>query len=255
MQLLHRFFARKDTHRVVKTATPLLIASLALYVWLFHPGLVYVLADSLTYNSPDGTYQYSTMHSADGPIELQVTFDLNDAAAVERYRQANQARAQTLLESATGEKLWTTLTFVKPLSLSEMSALLQAAQLKPASYTQVGWDKAGGRMGSTIFRGESPDFDLKQATKEAISSDPNTPDYGATMAGFMLVDGYITISQESLGKLLHDPRVYIVDTTAHEVMQVSQVSEGKVVLSTPFWNMDWGVTQSGQKLFLPQINN
>ena len=132
----------------MKITTPLLIATLALYVWLFHPGFVYVLADSLTYNSPDGTYQYSTMHSADGPIELQVTFDLNDAAAVERYRQANQARAQTLLESATGEKLWTTLTFVKPLSLSEMSALLQAAQLKQLVTPR--W--AGTRLGDVWVR-------------------------------------------------------------------------------------------------------
>ena len=160
-----------------------------------------------------------------------------------------------LLESAKGERLWTTLSFAKPLPFQAVNNLLKETGVEPVSYTQVGWTTTGERMGSTIFAGDSSDFDLEKAAREAISQDPNAPDYKAQMAGFMVIEGYITISQESLGKLLRDERVYIVDTTAHEVTQLVKAGEATVHLSTPFWNMDWGTTQSSQKLFLPLIDN
>jgi len=130
-----------------------------------------------------------------------------------------------LLESAQGERLWTTLTFVKPISLHAMRTLLQEAQVEAVSYTQVGWTTTGERMGSTIFASDNPDFDVEKATKEAISQDPNASDYKAQMAGFMMVDGYLTVSQESLGQLLRDNRLYIIDTTIGDRLRYCNKSQ------------------------------
>ncbi|MCS6844673.1 MAG: hypothetical protein NZ528_10205, partial [Caldilineales bacterium] len=63
---------------------------------------------------------------------------------------------------------------------------------------------------------------------------------GATMAGFMVVDGVLTVSEQSLGRLLADPRVYLVDTTAYEVQKLVGVADAAVRLPTPFWDLDWG---------------
>lgn len=39
------------------------------------------------------------------------------------------------------------------------------------------------------------DFDLEQSVWDASSSDPAAPNYGAAMAGFMVVDGVMTVSE------------------------------------------------------------
>ncbi|GIK75281.1 MAG TPA: hypothetical protein GX400_09750 [Chloroflexi bacterium] len=54
------------------------------------------------------------------------------------------------------------------------------------------------------------------------------------MAGFMVVDGSITISELGLGKLMSDERVLLVDTTAHEVQKLAGVEQASVRLPTPF---------------------
>jgi hypothetical protein len=199
-----------------------------------------VQSDTGIYLGPGGLYEYGIARRADQPTEIHVVFDLEDQIAVERYRQASNHRALVLLASAPGHRLWTTITFARPLPLNEMVLLLQEAKVEPVSYTQVGWTAAGERMGSTIFAG--PDFDLEKLAQEAMSaSSENDPIAGAHTMGFMVVDGYIPISEESLGKLMADERVYLVDTTAYEVQQlVGLEAEGATfVLSTPFWSMDW----------------
>ncbi|MFN8494972.1 MAG: hypothetical protein U0350_45635 [Caldilineaceae bacterium] len=220
----------------------------------FFPSLVHVMSDGLVYNAPSGAYQYSTRHSDSATTRIEVMFDLNDSVAINRYRQVNQERAKALLASAKGERLWTTLTLNKPLPAQELRSLLEKASVKPVSYTQVGWTKTGERMGSTFFANDDPNFDLEKAAKAAISADPEAPDHDARMAGIMVVDGYITISDASLGQLLTDNRVYIVDTTAHEVKSLANDSEATVHLSTPFWNMNWDVEQSNQATFLLRIS-
>lgn len=96
-------------------------------------------------------------------------------------------------------------------------------------------------MASTIFSDPGrPDFDLERSARDAISSDPAASDYDARMAGFMVVDGVLTISEASLGKLLADERVYLADTTAYEAQALAGVTGAEVHLPTPFWDMDWG---------------
>jgi hypothetical protein len=85
-------------------------------------------------------------------VEIDVTFNGNGGQAdVQRYLEANAARAQALLQAAAGERLWTTITFTKPLTAQEVEQLLRDAGVKAASYTQVGWTATGQRMASAIF--------------------------------------------------------------------------------------------------------
>ena len=81
MLFLKRLIANKGTLLMAKFTILLLVAVIGLCVWIFRPPMVYVLADSLTYNSPDGTYQYSTTHHTTGFTDIEVTFDMNWASA------------------------------------------------------------------------------------------------------------------------------------------------------------------------------
>lgn len=234
---IQRNNAFRHTKVVIAAASLVFVLGL----WLLGPRIVTVLSGSFTQSAPSGAFQYAVQRGH-ASVEIDVTFNDNGGQAdVQRYVQVNMARAQALLQSAAGERLWTTITFTKPLTAQEVEQLLKDAGVEAASYTQVGWTATGQRMASTIFRDPvAPDFNLKQLAQDAISSDPATPDYDARMAGFMVVDGVMTISEQGLGRLLADPRVYLADTTAYEVQKLVGVTEAAVHLPTPFWNMDWG---------------
>ncbi len=234
---IQRNNAFRHTKVVIVAASLVFVLGL----WLLGPRIVTVLSGSFTQSAPSGAFQYAVQRGH-ASVEIDVTFNDNGGQAdVQRYVQVNMARAQALLQSAAGERLWTTITFTKPLTAQEVEQLLKDAGVEAASYTQVGWTATGQRMASTIFRDPvAPDFNLKQLAQDAISSDPATPDYNTRMAGFMIVDGVMTISEQGLGRLLADPRVYLADTTAYEVQKLVGVTEAAVHLPTPFWNMDWG---------------
>ncbi|MGH9878431.1 MAG: hypothetical protein ACRD5H_12410 [Nitrososphaerales archaeon] len=232
---------RISSRTVAKLMKVLLLISVVITLGVIGHRPAPVQSDTGIYRGPGGLYDYGIARRADRPAEIHVVLELEDKMAVERYRQASNTRAQVLLKSAPGERLYTVITFAKPLPPNETVALLKEAEVEPVSYTQVGWTAAGERMGSTIFA--SPDFDLEKLAREAISaSSEQDPLAGARTTGFMVVDGYITISEQSLGRLLADERVYLVDTTAYEVQQLvgSEADGATFVLSTPFWSMDWG---------------
>ncbi|MDW8317663.1 MAG: hypothetical protein RMN53_07475 [Anaerolineae bacterium] len=232
---------RSSASRYTKATIAIAAVVLVLSLGLLGPRMAAVLSGGFTRSAPGGAFEYA-VHREHGSVEIDVTFSGRGGRAdVQRYLEANAARAQALLRSAVGERLRTTITFARPLPAREVEQLLRNAGVEAASYTQVGWTAAGQRMASTIFRDPgATDFDLERAAQEAISSDPAAPDYGATMAGFMVVDGVLTVSEQSLGRLLADPRVYLVDTTAYEVQKLVGVADAAVRLPTPFWDLDWG---------------
>lgn len=232
---------RHNTFRRTHALIAAVGMALALGLVFLGPRVASVLSGGFTRPAPGGAFEYA-VHREYGSVEIDVTFSgRGDQADVQRYLDANAARAQALLRSAAGERLRTTITFAQPLAAREVEELLRDAGVEAASYTQVGWTADGQRMASTIFKEPgATDFDLERAALEAISSDPAAPDHGATMAGFMVVDGVMTISEQSLGRLLADPRVYLVDTTAYEAQKLVGAADAVVRLPTPFWDLDWG---------------
>lgn len=228
----------------VTVVLSLMISTLVLLIFFFSGYVAQVLSDSFVQTSPEGAFQYAVKHRDGAAAEIEVMFDLDNQEALSRYLQTNEERSKKLLSSAQGERLWTTITFVRPLTAQELQALLREVAIEPASYTLVGWTETGERMGSTIFAdATNVDFNLKKAVQSMLSTNPDAPDYGAQMVGFMVVDGYIMISELGLGKLMSDERVLLVDTTAYEVQKLAGVEKASVRLPTPFWDMEWRVGQ------------
>lgn len=234
-----------NPHNVVTTRwmkMPLTVFVVAIVLGLFgrKPALAYT--GTASYSGLNGAYKYVVAYRDSKADEVQIVLDLGDTTAVELYRQASNQRSLELLASVQSQRLWATITFVKPLSINEALSLAKEAGVESASYTQVGWTASGERTGSTIF--VSPDSDIEKLASQAlVASSAEDPIFGARMAGFILVEGYITISEESLGKLLTDERVYLVDTTAHEVKNLlGEAAHQDTVfhLPSPFWGMDWG---------------
>lgn len=196
------------------------------------------LSDTGLHVGPDGVYQYYVEDTDDG-LDIGVTIDTREPDAWTRYLRHNDERNHELVESRSNRRLPVTITFSKPLPLQEVLALLAEAQVEPVDYTQVGWTASGQRMGSTFWA--SADRSIEELTVEAATATRDgEPNAGARMAGFLVVNGYLVIS-ESLGKLLVDERVYVVDTTAWEIQQALGPTSRNATFSlpTPFWGMDW----------------
>jgi hypothetical protein len=197
------------------------------------------LSDTGMHTGPNGAYCYFVENTGEG-LDIGVTIDTRDPNAWNRYLQLNDDRNQLLIESRSNERLFATITFSSPLPLQEVSKLLIEAQVEPVDYTQVGWTASGQRLGSTIWA--NPDRRIADLAVEAVTAtSEDEPVAGARMAGFLVVSGYIAVSDESLGKLLADERVYVVDTTAWEIQQALGPASRNAAFSlpTPFWGMDW----------------
>lgn len=194
------------------------------------------------FQGPNNIYQYAFVLKENEPAEIQIYYDISNPEEVEKYRAANLTRGKLLAEAASGERLYIVITFTHPLSTKEMADLLELVGFEAVSYTQVGWTATGERMISGIFADAYPDLGLEEIVqkRDEVVLPEGAPDAGSNMAGFMLVDGYIRLTPDSLGTLLKDERVYMADTTSYEVQNLVGVKEAVVHMPTPYAYLDWG---------------
>jgi hypothetical protein len=179
-----------------------------------------------------------------GTVRAVVQVNWDDSGAVQRYQQANAARVQTLLSQKNAALVPVQITFKQPLPLTEVVRLVEETGLAVESYTQVGRTAAGERWTRTTLASEWP---LSQAvTSTAVRDHRVEKDHQINFAGIMILKGQVPATHSGLGRWLQDPRVYLADTTAVEVIERIQQNLlyiGKpvdaVTLETPFWNLAW----------------
>ena len=187
---------------------------------------------------PGGIYDFRVEPRRDGRVEVSVIVDMDDPRALERYESANQNRIATLLQSQMySEPLYIQVTFTQPLSHEEARELAQVTSLTVENYAMVGWDSRGEPF-TVIFNDSlvtGPPAEPEQAlTENQVGS----------LEGVMVIQGMIPATEESLGMLARDSRVYLVDTTAAEVSEIVVRSRNlgnraieSVSLPSPAWSL------------------
>lgn len=172
---------------------------------------------------------------------INVNLDVDNAEALQRYRDANRQRALALLDSQAGSEIDVQITFAHPVSPSDVRVKALSTGLTIHSYLLVGRSPQGRKI-TTIYKGAIPE-DTTGLQRVAM---PNGED-GGTLNGVMLIKGTLKASPESLDAWLNDPSVYMADTTGVEARQLASARhagrlsgrEVTVVLHSPFWNFDW----------------
>lgn len=172
---------------------------------------------------------------------INVHLDVDNAEAMQKYRDANRQRASALLVHQPGSEIEVQITFAQPVSPSVVRVKASRTGLTIHSYLLVGRSPQGRKI-SDIRKGTIPE----DTTGLQRVSMPNGED-GGTLKGVMLIKGTLKASPESLGAWLNDPSVYMVDTTGVEARQLAQTHhadrlsgrEVTVILHSPFWNFDW----------------
>lgn len=201
-----------------------------------------VLGDGIR-RAPDGIFDYALRHSNHG-VEVQVVLPTTDLLSRDRYREASNERAKQLLNEnrETKQSFWTTITFSQPISLTEMENLLQDANVEIKSVTRGGVTASGERVATTFW------IEPRSNNLEPVIQDEEMevqgPASDISYFGYVVAEGYIRATPGSLGQLINDPRVYLVDTTGYEVMRLANLLENDqskitVRLPTPFWTMEW----------------
>ncbi|HEY8477294.1 MAG TPA: hypothetical protein VIN09_10565 [Chloroflexota bacterium] len=190
-------------------------------------------------------FKYTTeVHELTGAVRAYVTVAWDDPAAVERYREANASRIRTLIASGRGESVPVTVTFAEPVPPSEVERLAEDVGFTVAYYTLVGRSSDVDRWTRTVDAHFVP---LSQvATSETIRNHRTGADHHVRFLGVMVLKGTVAATGDGLGRLAEDPRVYLADTTAVEVLD-RLARDGRyagkpvesVGLETPFWSFDW----------------
>ena len=188
---------------------------------------------------PGGAYEYRVDNRNDGSVEVSVIANLDDPRTLERYMAANRERIETLLVRRSDTPVYVQVTFSQPVSHEAAHQLSQATSLTVSNYAMVGVDRQGQPL--TVIINDSLDAGIPIAQDLAIDENQEVID------GIMVIQGTITATDETLGELVRNPSVYLVDTTAFEVQEAVMLSHNlgvseieSVALPSPAWALRWG---------------
>ena len=163
----------------------------------------------------DSLYTYTVETKRSGEVYVLVNVNFRDAATRERYLQANRAKAEALIANVNSAPISVTVTFAKPVPIPEFEALIKEAGFQVEQYSLEARDQQGGRVSYGAVAKYSSDgkvVDMEQL--KAVLDKVNGSINGATT-----LVGSVLATKEGLGLLLSDPRVYIADVVAAELVE------------------------------------
>ncbi|HLF24810.1 MAG TPA: hypothetical protein VJG32_00620 [Anaerolineae bacterium] len=159
-----------------------------------------------------GAYTYQVHERKDGAVEVKIRLiPLLGSAALQNYERANVARIKALLARA-GDPVEVQVTLRHPLAPDEVRGLAADAGLHVKSFLLVG-QGANGEKSTSIVNADLSDIPAQEAGPRGQS---------IQYLGVMVLQGAIAPNADNLGRLVEDPRVYLVDTTMGEVRELVQ---------------------------------
>lgn len=172
---------------------------------------------------------------------VHVNLNVADFQAVQRYREANHQRALKWIGDRQPREIDVQITFVRPVPPSVVRELAAQTGLVVNEYLLVGRSPEGRKITSIYLGAITPDVPDVQPIIRPDGEE------GGSLVGVMLLRGTVKTSQTSLGRLLDEPLIYMVDTTAVEVRELvvreyaSLIADRpiEVVLHSPFWQFEW----------------
>lgn len=197
------------------------------------------------FSGEGSAFRYTGQEAGAGQIYVVVSVDIDDAMALEAYRQASAERARALIQQGKPQPVWVQVTFRRPVPIADVRALVNDTGFRVDSFLLAGRAPDGQKL-TRIQVGALED---SAAQMNVPPPPPAAPVGGVevTLAGVMLVQGEVDTTEQGLGRWLADERVYMVDTTSIEVHELiaqrhaAVVSGKEIVISvpSPFWNLDW----------------
>jgi hypothetical protein len=179
-------------------------------------------------------YSYAVEQAADGTVDVTVWINFDDMDVHARYVEANKALAERLIAGKKG-RVPVTVTFLRPLPLSETKAIIEASGMQ---VTAVGLDAVDKQGAKTTIVGipRSGQF-LDEPELSQVVLQPG----GYTLKGAVVLSGEMEATEEGLGRLLNHEGIYLVDVTAAEVRELvaAQLSKAgsdiSVFTPSPHW--------------------
>jgi len=180
-----------------------------------------------------GLYSYYVKRQEDGSLKVRVEVDFQEN--LQEYKVAAHSRAEMLLKENRATPLPVTITFVRPLLWSEISALRKETGLYVEGYTFVATYEDGRKAMIGGVADETGLIALEQLREIVGQQD-------VTLRGIMVVQGYL--EPRGLWQLLNDERVFLVDTVAAEIISELQTDEAyrnaphiSVFVPSPYWDL------------------
>lgn len=199
-----------------------------------------ITAGRVQFSGTTDSFRYSGQGDNSG-IYMVVSVDTGDPAALKKYVEANLQRGQALVHRNQGELVPVQITFVHPVPVSDVKALVEETDFQVTSFLLAGYSTVSKQRGFHVQFGS-----LSGEIPGRETMDPATDDE-LVFSGIMVLQGKVKATVDGLGYWLANDQVYLVDTTKLEALNLAANRHANetankhidVSLPTPFWNLDW----------------
>lgn len=209
----------------------LILSAASAALFLQRPSEIY--AGKPIFHGETATYSYSgEVLEHTGDVLVNVYYLYGGEKGIQAYREANAKRNAALLARKNPQVIYVQVTFVRPIPVEEVRALVEETGFKVEDFLMAGRNDQGGRVWCIDAVG-----DLDQPTCD--------PHLG--ILGVMILKGWVETTEQGLGRWMRDERVYIIDTVAAELSEIlaqrhADIVAGRQVFigsESPFWRLDW----------------
>lgn len=187
------------------------------------------------------SFEYSIQGDKDQSVYVTVGVNMDDEHSRQKYIDANKQRGYELIANKQNEHIPVQITFASPISIHEVRKLVESTNFDVEEFLLVGHSTISQERGTHI---QFSSLDVPIPERELI--DPNSGEE-IVFEGIMVLKGQVVATNAGLGKWLADERVYLVDTSKVELLEIlgkehmNKIAGKEVEISipSPFWNLDW----------------
>ncbi len=163
---------------------------------------------------PDNLYTYTIETKRSGEVYVLVNVDFRNVTTRVRYLQANQEKAEAMILKG-GPPVQATVAFAKPIPIADFEALVKSTGFVADNYVLEIRDQQGkpawnGGRAKSSNDGTVVDLELARPGLEKLQ---------ASIDGAVILVGSVPPTKDGLGRLLKDPRVFLADVVATEVLE------------------------------------
>ncbi len=222
--------------KVIVLSIPLLLATIIALV-LTSP----LIAGRIQSQGKTDSFEYSIQGDKERSVYVTVGVNMDDADARQKYIDVNIQRGNELVNNKQNGLVPVQITFIRPVSVSEVKQLVESTGFIVDSFLLVGHSTISQQRGTRI---QFSSLDSTVPERELI--DPNTGEE-IVFEGVMVLKGDVPSNTYGLGQWLANDLTYLVDTSEVEMRELLNErhaneivgKEIEISIPSPFWDLDW----------------
>ncbi len=169
-----------------------------------------VVAGKNSFSGVAETYSFQVEIDDNENVTVEVDPQFHDSQRWTRYLTRNKERGWQLLKDESYHDKWihVQIVFTQPIPLEELHPLLQQTEFRVEKYVVAGERKNDIAAGYGPMIAYPPPLRMPRSQQEVLYD-----------KGILILEGTTPVNDKGLGRWLQNDKVYLVDTTAVELLE------------------------------------